>query len=90
MNSRSLMCQLRSSPNVRSRLRKQSCTTAWSVSTTPSPRMATAGTTGGTAGYGGPVAAPVFREVAMSALRMLDVPKDLPDLPLRSSAGNGI
>jgi len=25
------------------------------------------------------VAAPVFREVAMDALRMLDVPKDLPD-----------
>ena len=36
-------------------------------------------TTGGTAGYGGPVAAPVFRGVAMSALRMLDVPKDLPE-----------
>jgi cell division protein FtsI (penicillin-binding protein 3) len=36
-------------------------------------------TTGGTAGYGGPVAAPVFREVAMDALRMLDVPKDLPE-----------
>ena len=37
------------------------------------------GTSGGAAGYGGPVAAPVFREVAMSGLRMLDVPKDLPD-----------
>ncbi|HEY6341121.1 MAG TPA: penicillin-binding protein 2 [Bryobacteraceae bacterium] len=37
------------------------------------------GTTGGTAGYGGPVAAPVFREVAMAALRILDVPKDVPD-----------
>src|SRR6185369_13173587 len=36
-------------------------------------------TTGGSLGYGGPVAAPVFREVAMSALRMLDVPKDLPE-----------
>jgi len=36
-------------------------------------------TSGGTAGYGGPVAAPVFREVAMDALRMLDVPKDLPE-----------
>ena len=36
-------------------------------------------TSGGTAGYGGPVAAPVFRDVAMAALRMLDVPKDLPD-----------
>ena len=43
------------------------------------------GTTGGTAGFGAPVAAPVFREVAMAALRMLDVPKDLPDAPLTSS-----
>jgi membrane peptidoglycan carboxypeptidase len=43
------------------------------------------GTSGGTAGFGGPVAAPVFREVATSALRMLDVPKDLPDGLLRSS-----
>jgi cell division protein FtsI (penicillin-binding protein 3) len=43
------------------------------------------GTTGGTAGYGGPVAAPVFREVAMTALRILDVPKDLPETPLRTS-----
>ena len=40
------------------------------------------GTSGGTAGFGAPVAAPVFREVAMAALRMLDVPKDLPDAPL--------
>jgi cell division protein FtsI (penicillin-binding protein 3) len=38
------------------------------------------GTTGGTAGYGGPVAAPVFRQVATSGLRMLDVPKDLPEI----------
>lgn len=37
------------------------------------------GTSGGTAGYGGAVAAPVFREVATAALRILDVPKDLPD-----------
>ena len=37
-------------------------------------------TSGGSAGYGGPVAAPVFREVAMDALRMLDVPKDLPEI----------
>ena len=36
-------------------------------------------TTRGTAGYGGPAAAPVFREVATHGLRMLDVPKDLPD-----------
>ena len=37
------------------------------------------GTSGGGAGYGGAVAAPVFHNVATSALRMLDVPKDLPD-----------
>ena len=37
------------------------------------------GTTGGSTGYGGPVAGPAFREVATTALRMLDVPKDLPD-----------
>jgi len=37
------------------------------------------GTSGGSAGYGGPVAAPVFRQVATSGLRMLDVPRDLPD-----------
>ena len=36
-------------------------------------------TTGGNAGFGGPVAGPVFSKVAMTALRMLDVPKDLPD-----------
>jgi len=39
------------------------------------------GTSGGTAGYGGPVAAPVFREVASTALRVLNVPKDLPETP---------
>jgi cell division protein FtsI (penicillin-binding protein 3) len=37
------------------------------------------GTTGGSAGFGGPAAAPVFHDVASSALRMLDVPKDVPD-----------
>lgn len=37
------------------------------------------GTTGGGAGYGGAVAAPVFHDVATSALRRLDVPKDLPE-----------
>ena len=40
------------------------------------------GTGGGSAGFGGARAAPVFREVALSALRMLDVPKDLPDKEL--------
>ncbi len=43
------------------------------------------GTSGGTAGFGAPVAAPVFREVAMKALRMLDVPPDVPDGFLRAS-----
>ena len=33
----------------------------------------------GSAGFGGPAAAPVFRQVAMTGLRILDVPKDLPD-----------
>lgn len=37
--------------------------------------------TSGTSGYGGAAAAPVFNSVAMQALRVLDVPKDLPDLP---------
>jgi cell division protein FtsI (penicillin-binding protein 3) len=37
------------------------------------------GTHGGSAGYGGPVAGPVFRAVTTEALRVLDVPKDLPD-----------
>jgi cell division protein FtsI (penicillin-binding protein 3) len=43
------------------------------------------GTASGPSGFGGPVAAPVFREVATSALRMLDVPKDLPEGLLRAS-----
>jgi cell division protein FtsI (penicillin-binding protein 3) len=42
------------------------------------------GTSGGGAGFGGAVAAPVFRQVATSALRMLDVPKDLPDTKVRA------
>ncbi|MGA3189846.1 MAG: penicillin-binding protein [Bryobacteraceae bacterium] len=37
------------------------------------------GTQGGNAGFGAPVAGPVFSKIAMTALRMLDVPKDLPD-----------
>ena len=35
------------------------------------------GTGGGSAGFSGARAAPVFREVAMGALRMLDVPKEI-------------
>jgi cell division protein FtsI (penicillin-binding protein 3) len=37
--------------------------------------------THGTAGFGGEAAAPVFRVVASEALRLLDVPKDLPEEP---------
>jgi len=37
--------------------------------------------THGTAGFGGVAAAPVFKTVAQEALRVLDVPKDLPDAP---------
>jgi cell division protein FtsI (penicillin-binding protein 3) len=36
--------------------------------------------TEGTAGFGGPTAGPAFREIAAAALRMLDVPKDLPEM----------
>jgi cell division protein FtsI (penicillin-binding protein 3) len=35
--------------------------------------------THGTGGFGGVVAAPVFHDVAAEALRVLDVPRDLPD-----------
>jgi cell division protein FtsI (penicillin-binding protein 3) len=37
--------------------------------------------THGSAGFGGQAAAPVFRAIASEALRVLDVPKDLPDEP---------
>ncbi|MBZ5577777.1 MAG: hypothetical protein LAP40_14545 [Acidobacteriia bacterium] len=37
--------------------------------------------THGTAGFGGAAAAPVFHAVATEALRMFDVPRDLPDPP---------
>ena len=36
--------------------------------------------TQGTVGYGGPTSAPVFREVAAAGLRVMDVPKDLPEM----------
>jgi cell division protein FtsI (penicillin-binding protein 3) len=41
--------------------------------------VATLNGTHGTAGFGGAVAAPVFHDVATEALRVLDVPRDLPD-----------
>ena len=36
------------------------------------------GTRTGSQGFGGVVAAPVFQAVATAALRLMDVPKDLP------------
>ncbi len=48
--------------------------------------VATVNGTHGTAGFGGPTAAPVFRVVAQEALRVLDVPKDLPDEPVTNVA----
>ena len=41
--------------------------------------------TRGESGFGGPTAGPVFRAVATEALRLLDVPRDLPD-PSTSNA----
>jgi hypothetical protein len=35
--------------------------------------------TEGESGYGGPTSGPAFRAVAAAALRMMDVPKDLPE-----------
>lgn len=43
--------------------------------------------TEGKSGYGAPTSAPVFREVASAALRMKDVPKDLPEM-LGEKAGD--
>jgi len=41
--------------------------------------VATINGTNGTGGYGGAAAAPVFKAIMTEALRVLDVPKDLPD-----------
>ncbi len=42
--------------------------------------------TEGEGGYGGPTSAPVFREVAAAGLRVMDVPRDLPEMfPANSS-----
>jgi cell division protein FtsI (penicillin-binding protein 3) len=43
--------------------------------------------THGSAGFGGAAAAPVFHIVASEALRVLDVPKDLPDEPALTAKG---
>jgi cell division protein FtsI (penicillin-binding protein 3) len=44
------------------------------------PAIVVVVTLNGASKYGGTVAAPVFREVASAALRLLDVPKDVPEL----------
>ncbi len=46
--------------------------------------------TSGLGGYGGTVAAPVFRDVATEALRILDIPKDLPEefVAVKEEKGN--
>jgi cell division protein FtsI (penicillin-binding protein 3) len=45
------------------------------------PAVVVVVTINGASVYGGAVAAPVFREVAATALRLLNVPKDLPEAP---------
>jgi len=45
------------------------------------PRLVTIITLNGSTKYGGAVAAPVFSKVTESALRILSIPKDLPDDP---------
>lgn len=43
------------------------------------PAIVIAVTLNGASKYGGTIAAPVFRNIAMETLRLLDVPKDLPE-----------
>ena len=45
------------------------------------PAIVVVVTLNGASKFGGAVAAPVFREVATAALRLLDGPRDLPDTP---------
>ena len=44
------------------------------------PAIAIVVTLNGASKYGGAVAAPVFERIATAALRMLDIPKDMPDV----------
>lgn len=48
------------------------------------PRLVTVITINGSNLYGGVVAAPVFKDVTTSALRILNIPKDLPDEPVKT------
>jgi cell division protein FtsI (penicillin-binding protein 3) len=55
------------------------------------PAVVVVVTINGASVFGGAIAAPVFREVASTALRLLDVPKDLPEAsPPNSAPGNGM
>ncbi len=45
------------------------------------PALVAVVTLNGASRYGGAVAAPVFREVVTAALRLMDIPRDLPDDP---------
>ncbi len=47
--------------------------------------MVTLTGTTGTAGFGGPSAGPVFNTVMSEALRIMDVPKDLPETPAKET-----
>lgn len=51
------------------------------------PAVVVVVTLNGASRYGGAVAAPVFQAVTSEALRVLDVPKDLPEAPLKIAAG---
>jgi len=49
------------------------------------PRLVTVITLNGSSLYGGVAAAPVFRDATSAALRILNIPKDLPDEPISVS-----
>ncbi len=51
------------------------------------PAVVVVVTLNGSSRFGGAVAAPVFRTVASAALRLLDVPQDLPELPPPATDG---
>jgi cell division protein FtsI (penicillin-binding protein 3) len=53
------------------------------------PAIVVVVTLNGSSQFGGAVAAPVFRTVASAALRLLDVPQDLPELPPPVTDGPG-
>lgn len=52
------------------------------------PRLVTVITLNGSSVYGGVIAAPVFSKVTEAALRVLNIPRDLPDTLVTSSQSN--